>query len=309
MLSSKTTATFKALFTFICISTFPLTEVMADDFPNGPETTVQLEVGTPILGSHETALDQDWFRVSLVASVDYQITATISDTIDYDPILLLFADDGNTDPWDSLAMDFTSDPLDRTLQINFTPETDFNGFVAINSAEFSGSYTLSLSEIEPVTDTCDVGGGANDIETVTASYDDGSDEIVVEMSLCADVDSKTEYRVYLDHEDTTNNDGDGIDDGPDTLDPNPDCTKTFDDRMLHKSAKDRGPGTIDIVGSLLTFRVPIDELNPVLEVGDTVLVWADTKLKKVTDKAPNTEPGDGCAKPEVASEVLSVTLD
>ncbi len=52
-----------------------------------------------------------------------------------------------------------------------------------------------------------------------------------------------------------------------------------------------------------------DELNPFLGFGDTVLIWTDTKLKKDTDKAPNTESGDGCATPEVASEVISLELN
>lgn len=77
MLSSRSRATFRVLFTFICISTFPLTEVMADDFPDDSSTGFQLKVGTPISGNHATAFDPDWFSVSLVASVDYQITATI----------------------------------------------------------------------------------------------------------------------------------------------------------------------------------------------------------------------------------------
>ena len=40
---------------------------------------------------------------------------------------------------------------------------------------------------------------------------------------------------------------------------------------------------------------------------DTVLIWTDSKLKNVTDKAPNRELGDGCANP-VPSEVLSLIL-
>ena len=159
-----------------------------------------------------------------------------------------------------------------------------------------------------ITDTCDIGGGSNDIKTVTASYDAATDEIVVKMVLCTYADNKTTYRVYFDHRDTTNLDGDGIDDGPDTFDPNPVCVQTWDDRMAHKGTDDRGPGTIDVFGDTLTYRVTVDELNPGLALGDTVLVWADTRLKKVTDRAPNTESGDGCAKPEVAAEVLSLEL-
>ena len=170
--------------------------------------------------------------------------------------------------------------------------------------------TIDAEIPEPsITDTCDVGGGPNDIETVAASYDDGSDEIVVEMSLCADADNKTSYRVYLDHLDATNLDGDDFDDGPDTLDPNPDCVRTWDDRMIHKGRKDAGPGAIDVDGDSLIFRVGVAELNPFLQLGDTVLIWTDTKLKKVTDKAPNTESGDGCPRPEVANEVISLELN
>jgi len=152
-----------------------------------------------------------------------------------------------------------------------------------------------------ITDACDIGGGPNDIDTVTAFFDGNTDEVVVEMVLCADGDDKTSYRVYFDHQG-------GIDDGPDTLEPNPDCMSTWDDRMTHKGRKDHGLGTIELVGNTLTFWVGADELDPFLVSGDIVLVWTDTKLKKVTDKTPNTEPGDGCARPEVASEVLSVIV-
>jgi len=159
-----------------------------------------------------------------------------------------------------------------------------------------------------IADSCDVGGGPNDIETVTASYDAGTDEIVVVVVLCSDADDRTNYQVYFDHQDATNLDGDGIDDGPDTLDPNPDCVATFDERMVHKGRKDRGPGIIDVAANTLTYSVAVDDLNPSLELGDTVLIWADTKFKKVSDRAPNTESGDGCVKPEVASEVISLVL-
>ncbi len=144
---------------------------------------------------------------------------------------------------------------------------------------------------------------------MTASYDVGSDEIVVVMVLCADADSKTTYRVYLDHRDTTNLDGDGIDDGPDTLDPNPQCVQTWDDRMTHKGMDDGGPGTIEVDGDTLTYRVAVDELDPGLGIGDNLLIWAGTKRRKVTDNAPTTEWGDRCAKPEVASEVLYLELN
>ena len=175
---------------------------------------------------------------------------------------------------------------------------------ANKDGNFAYAWAVMDGDVIPPsnTDTCDVGGGPNDIDTVTASYDDVADEIVVEMVLCADADNKTTYRVYFDHEG-------GIDDGPDTLEPNPDCVRTWDDRMLHKGRRDRGPGMIDIVGNILTFRVAVADLNPFLALGDTVLISTDTRLKKDTDNAPNTESGDGCPRPEVASEVISLELN
>ena len=101
----------------------------------------------------------------------------------------------------------------------------------------------------------------------------------------------------------------GIDDGPDTLDANPDCVRTWDDRVMHKGGHGQGPGMIDVFGSTLTFRVGVDELNPFLGLGDTVLIWTATKFQQDADRTPNIETGDGCAKPEVSSEVISLELN
>ena len=70
----------------------------------------------------------------------------------------------------------------------------------------------------------------------------------------------------------------------------------------------QGPGMIDVFGNILTFRVGVAELDPFLGPDDTVLIWASTQLKNVTDNAPNTESGDGCGNPQVAKEVLSLIL-
>ena len=161
-----------------------------------------------------------------------------------------------------------------------------------------------------INDTCDIGGGANNIKTVISSYDGTADKIVVEIDLCthADSNNKTKYQVYFDHKDMTNLDGDAIDDGPDTLDSNPRCVRIFDDRMIYTHRNSRGPGTIDASGSTLIFRVGVNEFNPGLGFGDTVLIWADTQQNNVIDKVPNTESGDGCPRPEVPSEVMSLVL-
>ena len=116
-------------------------------------------------------------------------------------------------------------------------ETGFliNGNGAVQELYIRGTLT-SLTAAPPpdpsVTDTCDVSDGPNDIDTVTASYDGDTDEIVVDMVLCADdADDKTTYQVYFDHQG-------GPDDGPDTFEDNLDCVDTWDDRMTHKGSKD-----------------------------------------------------------------------
>ena len=43
-------------------------------------------------------------------------------------------------------------------------------------------------------DTCDVGGDAWDIDTLSASYDWGADIVTVVMVLCNLVDNKTKYQ-------------------------------------------------------------------------------------------------------------------
>jgi len=191
---------------------------------------------------------------------------------------------------------------------------NFNSLVYNSGGAFNFlEMTLLAEDIKispgPAADSCDVGGGPNDIENVMVSYNATTDEIVVQMILCADVDQKTRYQVYFDYQDTTNLDGDGVDDGPDTLDPNPDCVRTYDERIVYRNGNARGPGIINQIGNTLIFSVTIDELDPGLELGDTVLIWTDTKAKNITDKAPNTESGDDCEKPQVAGEVITLTLD
>ena len=75
--------------------------------------------------------------------------------------------------------------------------------------------------------------------------------------------------------------------------------------MMLRGRKDTGPGSIVANAEKLTFTVSVDELNPLLDLGDTVYIWADTQYKGIADRAPNTEAGYGCSQPEVASEVLS----
>lgn len=50
-----------------------------------------------------------------------------------------------------------------------------------------------------INDNCDIGEGANDIKTLTGSFNISTDEITVEMELCAPPDDQIKYRVNFDH--------------------------------------------------------------------------------------------------------------
>lgn len=59
----------------------------------------------------------------------------------------------------------------------------------------------------------------------------------------------------------------------------------------------------------LTFMVTLAELGLDPQQGDTeVLIWADTQRKNLRDRAPNTDSGNGCSKPETLAEVLVLPL-
>lgn len=173
-----------------------------------------------------------------------------------------------------------------------------------------GLAGVAMATDVPGHDTCDIGGGGNDIDTLSASYDIGSDEITVDMLLCSAPGGGTKYRVHFDHTAPFATDADR--NGDQTVDGSDFCVTTSDDTMMRRSHKgndkDTGPGIISADTNTLTFTVPVDDLNPSLALGDTVYIWADTQHKGIKDRAPNTEGGDGCAKPEVLGEVLALVL-
>jgi len=171
-------------------------------------------------------------------------------------------------------------------------------------------------------DTCEVGGGADDIYNLAAIFDDNGnsdptdDEIVVEMRLCDDpTGTRTKYRVHFDHTpplfsvDGTTEDRNG----DSNIDEDDFCATTSDDTMMRRRNKDTGPGIIEFVEDagmfFLIYTVLVDDLNPSLLLDDTVYIWADTQLKGIIDRAPDTDAlSDDCAKPEVETEVVALTL-
>ncbi len=158
-------------------------------------------------------------------------------------------------------------------------------------------------------DGCGEGGsGSQDIASLEASFDEGTEHITVVLTLCANADSKTKYRVHFDHTAPFATDCDR--NGDTICDPDGDdfCVTTSDDTMMHRGRKDRGPGQILVAANVLTYWVSMAELNLDLQVGDTIFVWADTQSKGIQDRAPDTDDADGCAKPEVAGEFVELML-
>ena len=145
----------------------------------------------------------------------------------------------------------------------FTPGLGGYGFCTATESDF-GHFTIAVTS----DDTCDIGEGPNDIETVTASYDGDTDEIVVEMFLCVDADNRTSYRVYFDHQG-------GIDDGPDTLDPNPGCERTWDDYSLPSISMVRLLASAAL--GMRTVRIPLSKsaLTPstATDLGSVKALW------------------------------------
>jgi hypothetical protein len=187
-----------------------------------------------------------------------------------------------------------------------------------------GLIDAAMAGHVPGHDTCEVGGGVDDIYNLSAQFDDNGnadstdDVIVVELELCADPNqsgNRTKYRVHFDH--TTplfSVDGTSDDrDGDTVIDESDLCATTSDDGMARRGNKDTGPGIIEFIEEdgmfFLVFTVLVDDLNPSLVLDDTVYIWADTQRKGIIDQTPDTDAlSDGCAKPEVEAEVVALTL-
>ncbi len=155
-----------------------------------------------------------------------------------------------------------------------------------------------------------------DIEALTASSD--GTNITVIMTLCAVPVSGAKYRVHFDYDD-----GNGLADNVTrtagscaiTNPVNNPRGTTSDDTAMRSirpnRTKDTGPGTIGVVGDILTYTVPYTDLSVggVVQTGDTVLIWADTHKKGIKDRSPDTDDTDGCSKPTGVDEVIATVLD
>ena len=118
------------------------------------------------------------------------------------------------------------------------------------------------------------------------------------MILCADPAPRAQYRVHLDYIAPFASSGF-------------DCRTTSDDTpklaLRPNGTKTTGPGTIAQVTVTLTYVLDYAELG--LSTGADVEIWADTQQKGIADRTPDTDGTDSCSKPQLASEVLQITLN
>ncbi len=142
--------------------------------------------------------------------------------------------------------------------------------------------------------------------------DDGL--ITVEMALCAAPVKGVKYRVHFDYKDEI------------ASARNTACRTTSDTIAIHASgvaeAKNGGPvaikidkttmthsrdtGTVTVERYVIVYRVRYKDLG--VFAGDDMEIWADIQSDGIADRAPNTNGGDGCAKPQEEEELLSIEL-
>ena len=124
---------------------------MPDDYSANVQTTGAVAVGGSATGSIETAHDQDWFAVELVAGRTYQFDlggspsggGTLSDTF----LRAIYDSEGRYQS-DSYNDDFGGS---RDSRVTFTASQSGTYYVrASGDRDETGSYTLRVSDVTPV---------------------------------------------------------------------------------------------------------------------------------------------------------------
>lgn len=149
-----------------------------------------------------------------------------------------------------------------------------------------------------------------DVEDVTITSDATSIEVT--LDLCGELSDRTVYAVYFDYTDRTNLDDDPLDDGPDTLDGNLQCRRTYDHSAYYYRGRERGGiFTRTANSNQLVLSVNYADLyrGAGATEGSEVLLWVETKGRGyIRDHVPTTEAGDRCSRPQIDKEVFRVIL-
>ena len=221
---------------------------------------------------------------------------------------------------------------------------DFDAIECINSAK---PTTPPPPTTKASLESCDLAAGGRGIDVKNVSLSSNGSQLVVKAQFCGPVEEKAYYKVYFDysreqahhrrnygswylrryfkqhdkkHDKKHSKKYGGLDlpvidpsapDGPDTLDGNELCQRTWDDRAAYRYGRTWGPGEIELNGDELTLTLDYSELTKGdgVQSGSKVLVWVRSWEYGFRDRAPNVETGDRCARPQFEHEVFAITLD
>ena len=207
--------------------------------------------------------------------------------------------------------------------LDATDQIDFFNFVRITATDWAGNRSAAGIDLESVKcltsmpeeefaavrDQCEFSKGDSGLDVVNAVVYSEIGEIRVTLDMCDVVPNKKGpaiFRTYLDYRDQSNNDGDGVDDGPDTLDANPDCVNTADHVASYEDRTSTG-GTYTIDGDRVTLDISYADLGA--GPGDEILMWIETKTRgNIGDSVPTQETGDKCDMPQTSNEVMRFVL-
>ena len=122
-------------------------------------TTCEVDVGGSVTGNIGTSGDQDWFKVVLEADKTYQIDMEGSDTSGGDlinPELLNIRDSSGNEISDTGNDDIDLDNDEYNSLAVFTPTEAGTYYLVASSGytELTGTYTLSVSEVETEEQSC-----------------------------------------------------------------------------------------------------------------------------------------------------------
>ena len=129
------------------------------DFPSNNTTTGRVNVGASVTGNIESATDSDWFRVDLEAGKEYQIDLEGNETSKgtlADPSLALYNGVGN--------LIIENDDAEYALALNsglvITPTSAGTFYLKATTANSeTGTYTLSVREVDDPPPTCTLNTG------------------------------------------------------------------------------------------------------------------------------------------------------
>ena len=123
----------------------------SDDCLADTDTTCEVDVGGSVTGNIETEDDEDWFKVVLEADKTYQIDMKGEygggGTLE-DPLLDNIRDSSGTGISDTGNDDVDADNDNYDSRTTFTPTTAGAYYLVATTADDSGTYTLSVREIQ-----------------------------------------------------------------------------------------------------------------------------------------------------------------